>query len=46
MPSFGVKTGIENTDGERHLSVVLTNDHSDWSVIPSRSPAEERSRSV
>jgi len=29
-----VKTGIEYTDGERHLSAVVTNDFSDWSVLP------------
>lgn len=29
-----LKAGIEYTDGVAHLSVVVTNDHSDWSVIP------------
>jgi len=29
-----VKTGIEYTDGMMHFSVVVTNDVSDWSVIP------------
>ena len=29
-----VKTGIEYTDGERHLSAVVTNEFSDWSVLP------------
>eukprot|EP01133_Synstelium_polycarpum_P003577 gene3577-4093_t len=29
-----VKTGIEFTDGLMHFSVVLTNQVSDWSVIP------------
>lgn len=29
-----VKTGIEYTDGMMHFSVVVTNQVSDWSVIP------------
>ena len=29
-----IKTGIEYTDGLMHLSVVVTRDVSDWSVIP------------
>lgn len=29
-----VKTGIEYTDGMMHFSVVVTNEVSDWSVIP------------
>jgi hypothetical protein len=36
-----VKTGIEYTDGERHLSAVVTNAFSDWSVLPYRAPQEE-----
>jgi regulation of enolase protein 1 (concanavalin A-like superfamily) len=36
-----VKTGIEFTDGERHLSAVVTNDFSDWSVLPYRTSGEE-----
>jgi uncharacterized protein len=36
-----VKTGIEFTDGARHLSAVVTNAFSDWSVLPYRSPQEE-----
>ena len=36
-----VKTGIEYTDGERHLSVVVTNEYSDWSVLPYRAAAPE-----
>jgi regulation of enolase protein 1 (concanavalin A-like superfamily) len=36
-----VKTGIEYTDGERHLSAVVTNEFSDWSVLPYRSPQAE-----
>jgi regulation of enolase protein 1 (concanavalin A-like superfamily) len=36
-----VKTGIEFTDGERHLSAVVTNDFSDWSVLPYRAAGEE-----
>jgi len=36
-----VKTGIEYTDGERHLSAVVTNDFSDWSVLPYRAAPEE-----
>jgi regulation of enolase protein 1 (concanavalin A-like superfamily) len=39
--SHWVKTGIEYTDGERHLSAVVTNDFSDWSVLPYRVPQEE-----
>jgi regulation of enolase protein 1 (concanavalin A-like superfamily) len=39
--SHWVKTGIEFTDGERHLSAVVTNQFSDWSVLPYRSPQEE-----
>jgi regulation of enolase protein 1 (concanavalin A-like superfamily) len=35
-----VKTGIEFTDGERHLSAVVTNGFSDWSVLPYRAPGE------
>ena len=29
-----IKTGIEFTDGVMHFSVVVTSQHSDWSVIP------------
>jgi uncharacterized protein len=29
-----IKTGIEFTDGLEHLSVVVTNGQSDWSVLP------------
>jgi regulation of enolase protein 1 (concanavalin A-like superfamily) len=36
-----VKTGIEYTDGERHLSAVVTNDFSDWSVLPYRHARDE-----
>jgi regulation of enolase protein 1 (concanavalin A-like superfamily) len=38
-----VKTGIEYTDGMMHFSVVVTNDVSDWSVIPlpNASPNDE-----
>jgi regulation of enolase protein 1 (concanavalin A-like superfamily) len=36
-----VKTGIEYTDGERHLSAVVTNDFSDWSVLPYRVARDE-----
>jgi regulation of enolase protein 1 (concanavalin A-like superfamily) len=36
-----VKTGIEYTDGERHLSVVVTNGYSDWSVLAYRAAALE-----
>ncbi len=36
-----VKSGIEYTDGARHLSAVVTNDFSDWSVLPYRSSREE-----
>lgn len=35
------KTGIEYTDGERHLSAVVTNEFSDWSVLPYRHDREE-----
>jgi regulation of enolase protein 1 (concanavalin A-like superfamily) len=31
--SHWVKTGIEFTDGEIHLSSVFTNEYSDWSVV-------------
>ncbi|HEX2926409.1 MAG TPA: DUF1349 domain-containing protein [Ruminiclostridium sp.] len=31
--SHWVKTGIEYTDGEIHLSSVFTNEFSDWSVV-------------
>jgi len=36
-----VKTGIEYTDGARHLSAVVTNEFSDWSVLPYRAGPEE-----
>jgi regulation of enolase protein 1 (concanavalin A-like superfamily) len=36
-----VKTGIEYTDGERHLSAVVTNEFSDWSVLPYRHARNE-----
>lgn len=36
-----VKTGIEYTDGARHLSAVVTNGFSDWSVLPYASPRDE-----
>lgn len=36
-----VKTGIEFTDGLRHLSAVVTNGYSDWSVLPYRAAREE-----
>jgi len=39
--SHWVKTGIEYTDGERHLSAVVTNDFSDWSVLPYRHARDE-----
>jgi regulation of enolase protein 1 (concanavalin A-like superfamily) len=39
--SHWVKTGIEFTDGERHLSAVVTNDFSDWSVLPYRAARDE-----
>lgn len=29
-----IKTGIEYTDGMTHLSAVVTNESSDWSVMP------------
>lgn len=32
--SHWIKTGIEFTDGLAHLSAVVTNGHSDWSVMP------------
>jgi uncharacterized protein len=32
--SCWVKCGIEFTDGAMHFSVVVTNDHSDWSQMP------------
>ncbi len=35
------KTGIEYTDGERHLSAVVTNEFSDWSVLPYRHARDE-----
>jgi regulation of enolase protein 1 (concanavalin A-like superfamily) len=35
------KTGIEYTDGERHLSAVVTNEFSDWSVLPYRHDRDE-----
>jgi regulation of enolase protein 1 (concanavalin A-like superfamily) len=35
------KTGIEYTDGERHLSAVVTNEFSDWSVLPYRTARDE-----
>jgi regulation of enolase protein 1 (concanavalin A-like superfamily) len=39
-----VKTGIEYTDGERYLSVVVTNNgFSDWSVLPYRHEKQEAS---
>ncbi|OLP44383.1 DUF1349 domain-containing protein [Rhizobium oryziradicis] len=28
-----VKCGVEYTDGHMHFSTVVTNDHSDWSVV-------------
>jgi len=34
--SCWVKAGIEYTDGAMHLSVVATNDNSDWSQMPVR----------
>lgn len=34
--SCWVKAGIEHTDGAMHLSVVVTNDNSDWSQMPIR----------
>jgi uncharacterized protein len=38
-----IKTGIEYTDGLMHFSVVVTNEVSDWSVIPlsDASPSDE-----
>ena len=33
-----IKTGIEYVDGVQNLSVVVTHDYSDWSVIPLASP--------
>jgi hypothetical protein len=36
-----VKTGIEYTDGARHLSAVVTNEFSDWSVLPYLVPRAE-----
>jgi regulation of enolase protein 1 (concanavalin A-like superfamily) len=36
-----VKTGIEFTDGARHLSAVVTNGFSDWSVLPYSAAGEE-----
>jgi regulation of enolase protein 1 (concanavalin A-like superfamily) len=36
-----VKTGIEFTDGERHLSAVVTNAFSDWSVLPYRALGDD-----
>jgi len=36
-----LKTGIEYTDGQQHLSAVVTNDFSDWSVLPLEPAPEE-----
>ena len=35
-----VKAGVEYTDGVTHLSVVITNDYSDWSVVAVPAAAE------
>ena len=36
-----LKAGIEYTDGEQHLSVVVTRGVSDWSVLPLSTPPDE-----
>lgn len=36
-----LKAGIEYTDGEQHLSVVVTRGVSDWSVLPLVTPPDE-----
>jgi len=36
-----IKSGIEYTDGQQHLSAVVTRDFSDWSVLPLDDPPPE-----